>query len=92
MTNIEVELKLIVTDKQYEMLKEFFDNNANFIQENEEETQYLDCKEDLRLFKSQEHSKICLKQGGDCHDQIREETEIILPKEEFEKAEKYFKP
>jgi predicted adenylyl cyclase CyaB len=87
--NIEVEIRSFITKEKYNELLEFFENNSKKIKEDHQETFYFDSNEDLRIQKSDSHSKIWLKKGK-IHDDYREEIEIKLNKEDFEKANKIF--
>lgn len=87
--NIEVELRSFISKEKYFDLIEFFKKNSKFIKEDEQETHYLDCKEDVRIQKNNFFSKIWMKKGK-IHEEAREEMEIKLPKEDFQKLEKVF--
>ncbi len=87
--NIEVEIRSFITKEKYEELLEFFNNNSEKIKENYQETFYFDSNQDLRTQKSDSHAKIWLKKGK-IHDEFREEIEVKLNKEDFEKANKIF--
>jgi len=86
----EVELRAFITPEKYEELKIFFDANAEFVKEDEQETHYFDCAEDLRIQKNNYYCKVWMKKG-ELHDDSREETEIIFSKDEFLKLESLFK-
>ena len=86
---VEVEVRSFVTKEKYEELLSFFRNNAEFVNEDYQETFYFDSKEDLRIQKNNFFSKIWLKKGK-MHDESREEIEIKFGKSEFEKLEKLF--
>jgi len=87
--NIEVEIRSFITKEQYESLKERLKKEADFGGEDEQVTYYFDSKQDLRIQKNSNFSKIWLKKG-DIHDEHREEIEIICKKEDFEKLEQLF--
>lgn len=87
--NIEAEIRSFITKEQYETLIEYFKENADFLKEDEQETHYFDTKEDLRIQKNNFFSKIWMKKGK-LHDEHREEVEIKLGKDEFEKLQKVF--
>lgn len=86
---IEIEIRSFISKEQYEKLLEFFTQNAELIKKDFQETHYFNCPQDLRIQKSDSHSKIWLK-AGKIHDDAREETELIIKKEDFEKAQKIF--
>jgi len=87
--NIEVELRSFITKEKYEELLEFFRENSELVKEDFQETHYFDCEADLRIQKNNAGSKIWLKHGK-IHDDAREEVEIKLGDEDFEKANKIF--
>lgn len=80
---IEVEVRTFLTKNQYNMLKRFFRKNAKFVEKSHQETIYFDTKQDFRIQKSGNYSKIWMK-GGNMHDEKREELEIKFAKEDFE--------
>jgi len=86
----EVELRSFVSKEKYEELKDFFDKNAEFIKEDEQETHYFNTEQDLRIQKNNYYSKIWLKDGK-LHDESREEVEIKMDKEDFPNLQKLFK-
>jgi len=87
---IEVELRSFIAEERYKKLMEFFKENAKLVKEDFQETHYFDCDSDLRIQKGNESSKIWMKKGK-IHDDAREEIEIKIPKEDFEKAREIFK-
>ncbi len=89
MENIEVEIRSFISEIKYNELLEFLKKDAEFINEDYQETYYFDSKEDLRIQKNNFFSKIWLKQGK-MHDEFREEIEIKFNKEDFNKLEKLF--
>ena len=89
MNNIEVETRSFISNEEYNKLLEFFKENAKLEKEDFQETHYFDTKEDLRIQKSNSGSKIWMKKGK-IHDDWREEIEIKLNKEDFEKAKEIF--
>ena len=86
---IEVEIRSFITKEKYGELIEFFKKNGKFLEEDEQETYYFDCDEDLRIQKNNFFSKIWMKKGK-IHDEQREEIEIKFAREDFEKLEKLF--
>ena len=89
MKNIEVEIRAFVSEIQYKKLLSFFKKNAELVKEDNQETIYFDCPQDLRIQKNDFTSKIWLK-GGRLHDDCREEIEIHTEKDNFEKLQKLF--
>lgn len=85
----EVELRSFVSEEKYLELIEFFDKEAEFKAENFQETHYFDCGKDLRIQKGNDYSKIWFKEGN-MHEGQRKEIELMLKKEDFEKAEELF--
>ena len=90
MKNIEVEVRSFISKGQYEKLLDFFKKNSKMIKENDnQETFYFDCDQDLRIQRNNFFSKIWMKKGK-LHDKYREEIEIKFDKNEFENLEKLF--
>lgn len=86
---IEVEVRSFITKEKYDELLEFFKKNAEFINEDYQETYYFDSDADLRIQRNKFFSKIWLKKGK-IHDDFREEIEIKFKRDDFEKLEKLF--
>tara|TARA_Y100000310_G_scaffold126034_1_gene124774 strand:- start:807 stop:1352 length:546 start_codon:yes stop_codon:yes gene_type:complete len=89
MENIEVEIRSFISKEKYEELLEFFKRNAELVKEDFQETHYFDCEQDLRIQKNNFGSKIWMKKGK-IHDDAREEIEIKIDKNDFEKLGKLF--
>ncbi|MCL5094295.1 MAG: CYTH domain-containing protein [Patescibacteria group bacterium] len=89
MKNIEVEIRSLIDENKYHKLLRFFKKEGKWLGEDYQETYYFDCKEDLRIQKNNNFSKIWLK-SGKIHDEAREEIEIKFDKEDFEKLEQAF--
>ena len=87
--NIEVEIRSFISVEQYNSLQHLFAREGKFLEEDEQETQYLQTSEDIRIQQNKSSAKIIIKQGK-VHDESREETEIICPAAEFKKLEKLF--
>ncbi len=87
---LETEVRSFISEKQYEDLLTFFTKKAKLIKNDFQETIYFDCDKDLRLQRNDSHAKIWLKEGK-IHDNSREEIEIIIKREDFEKTKKLFK-
>ena len=87
--NIEVEIRSFISKEKYNELLDFFNQNAKKVKEDYQETFYFNSEQDLRTQKSNSNSKIWLKKGK-IHDDFREEIELKLNKEDFEKANKIF--
>lgn len=90
MGDIEAELRSFITKEEYDRLLGFFRKSAKFIKEDEQETHYFDSDVDLRIQKNNFFSKVWIKRGK-IHDEAREELELKLPREDFEKLGKIFK-
>ena len=89
MNNIEVEVRSFISKEQFEKLLDYFKKNADFINEDYQESFYFDCKQDLRIQKNNSFSKIWMKKGK-IHDNYREEIEIKFNRNDFENIEKLF--
>ncbi len=89
MQNIEVEIRSFITEVQYREFLEFFSKEWESLGEDYQETYYFDCPEDLRIQKNNTWAKIWLKKGK-IHDEAREEIELQISKDDFEKSEKLF--
>lgn len=96
--NIEVEIRSFISKEQYEELLAFFNKNAKFVNEDDQETHYFDTEVDLRIQKNNFFSKIWMKKSmitndkrkGMVHDDLREEVEVKCAKDDFQKLEKVF--
>ncbi|MEA3230121.1 MAG: CYTH domain-containing protein [archaeon] len=86
---IEAEIRSFISEEQYKNLLDFFRKNTELIKEDNQQTHYLDCNEDLRIQKNNLFSKIWSKKGR-MHDEHREEIEIKFDRAEFENIEKLF--
>ena len=89
MKNIECEIRSFLTEQEYHALMKRLKKEATFLSEDEQITYYFDSEEDLRIQKNKLFSKIWLKKGN-IHDEHREELEIQVPRDDFEKLEKLF--
>ena len=87
--NIEVEIRSFISVEQYQHLKQFFTTEGTLLEQDEQETHYLQTSEDVRIQQNQSSAKIVIK-AGKVHDESREETEIICPPAEFRKMETLF--
>ncbi|TRZ65046.1 MAG: CYTH domain-containing protein [Spirochaetia bacterium] len=87
--NIECEIRSFITENQHKGLIERFKKDAEFLGEDEQITYYFDSKQDLRIQKNSKYSKIWLKKG-EIHDEHREEIEVKLDKEDFDRLEQLF--
>jgi predicted adenylyl cyclase CyaB len=87
--NIECEIRSFLTKDQYDNLIEWFNKEAEFLGEDEQITYYFNSKQDLRIQKNNNFSKIWLKEG-DIHDEHRKELEIRCDQKDFEKLEQLF--
>ncbi len=84
---IEVELRSFITKDKYNELIAFFKKSGKLINEDYQETYYLDEQGDLRIQRNKFYSKLWTKKGR-LHDEQREEVEIKFAKEDFESLEK----
>lgn len=89
MKNIEVEVRSFVTEEKFGELMKFFQENAELVKKDCQETTYFDCDQDLRIQRNDYFSKIWLKKG-EMHDDCREEFEIKFDKEDFPHLENLF--
>ena len=87
--DIEVETRSFLSKAQYDRLYKFFRKNAKFFGTENQLTHYLNDKHDLRIMQSDSYSKIWMKKGK-IHEQMREETELRLKREDFGKIRKIF--
>ncbi|OGF36642.1 hypothetical protein A2482_00275 [Candidatus Falkowbacteria bacterium RIFOXYC2_FULL_48_21] len=87
--NIETEIRSFLSKEQYDRLLDFFKQNAKLLKEDNQETFYFDCAQDLRIQKNDFFAKIWMK-GGQIHDAHREEIELRFDRADFEKAEQLF--
>lgn len=87
--NIEIEVRSFLSEEKYASLLDFFRQNAKLLKEDNQETFYFDCAQDLRIQKNDFFAKIWMKRGQ-IHDAYREELEIKFDRDEFEKLEKLF--
>ena len=81
---IEVEIRSFIPLPKYNELLAFFGKQGKKVSEDTQETHYFDSKEDLRIQKNNFHSKIWMKKGK-LHDDQREEIELKVGKDDFEK-------
>jgi predicted adenylyl cyclase CyaB len=86
---IEVETRSFVSEKEYNRLLEFMENNAKFVEEDEQTTLYFSGDIDFRIQKGKSKAKLWMK-GGKIHDGHREETEVKFKSGEFENMLKIF--
>ncbi len=89
MNNIEVEIRSFISKEKYEELLDFFKENSKQIKEDNQETHYFNCEQDLRIQKNNQGSKIWLKKGK-IHDDAREEIEIFTRDDKFEELGRLF--
>lgn len=87
---IEVELRSFITKKKYEELGNYFRDNADFLDEDEQETVYLSAPLDLRIQKNKKGVKIWAKEG-EMHDSAREEIELFCRSIDYDSALSLFK-
>jgi predicted adenylyl cyclase CyaB len=87
--NIEVEVRSFISPEKYSELLEYFKANAKLLKEDYQESYYFDCEADLRIQRNTHGAKIWMKQGQ-IHDDHREELEIEVDREDFNKLEQLF--
>jgi adenylate cyclase, class 2 len=94
--NIEVEARAFISEEKYHKLMHFFKHNSTHVDEDIQTTFYLrnassmgKDEKDLRIMKTQRYSKIWFKKGK-LHDEHREEIEIKVRIEDFEKMYELF--
>lgn len=87
--NIEVELRSFITKAQHAKLLAFFKRVADYLGRDEQVTYYFSGPHDLRIQKNLKGAKLWLK-GGKLHDVHREETEVWVARDDFEKLEQIF--
>lgn len=85
---IEVELRSLLSDEEYNRLLIQLPKEATFVSDEEQETHYLDSPVDLRIMKSC-NTRIWMKKGK-MHDTNREEIEVLFEKDDFDKLLKIF--
>jgi len=88
--NIEIELRSFISEEDYYKLLEYFNSNAELVKDDFQETHYFDCEEDLRIQKNNFGAKIWMKKGK-IHDDAREEVEIKISEDDFDKIQNIFK-
>ncbi|MGY4884504.1 MAG: CYTH domain-containing protein [Nanobdellota archaeon] len=86
--NIEVEIRSFITREQYEELLKFFSENAEFIDQDYQETFYFDENSNLRIQRNNSGAKLWHK-SGNVHDEFMEEIEIPIKRDDFEMLEKF---
>ena len=79
---IEVELRTFISKEKFDELLEFFNQKAEFVHGDYQESYYFNSDQDLRIQRNNFFSKIWMK-GGKIHDSFREETEIKFPRDKF---------
>lgn len=85
---IEVEIRSFITKEKYEELLEFFNQKAEFVKEDFQETFYFDETSNLRIQRGNNSAKLWHK-SGNVHDEFMEEIEIKTKREYFENLEKF---
>lgn len=91
MKNIEIEVRSLITKKEYVKLLKRLNEEAKFADSIKEETVYLSLndKKDLRLRRNRKEAFLILKKGK-IHDSFRQEIKIKFTRENFGKLEKLF--
>lgn len=86
---IEVEIRSLLTDDDYNRLRKRLDAEAEFIGEELQETHYLHSDNDVRVQKGSK-GKIWSKKGA-MHSDAREEVEVFFDAEHFPRVLTIFK-
>ncbi len=86
---VECEVRSLIDRSQYEKLKAFFSNVADFVSEGSQETRYFEGPHDLRIQRGGSYAKVWLKKGS-VLDGSLQEVDIRLDSETFPKLEKLF--
>jgi predicted adenylyl cyclase CyaB len=86
---VECEIRSFVSDDQYARLLAFFAVSAESLGEDCQVTYYYDCPQDLRIQKNSRYAKVWLKKG-ELHDESREEIEVRVGQDDFERLERLF--
>ncbi|HLC85330.1 MAG TPA: CYTH domain-containing protein [Candidatus Nanoarchaeia archaeon] len=86
---IEVEIRSLLSDGDFNRLLSFFEANAQFLGDDGQETHYRSGPSDLRIQKSEKGSKIWLKKG-EMHDDRREEVEVWSSQDSFDSISDLF--
>ena len=81
---IEVELRSFLTEEQFKRLQVRFREEGEYLGKDEQETHYLDAPGDVRIQRGTQSAKIWMK-SGKLHDTAREEHEIPVAREDFDK-------
>lgn len=90
MKNIEVEVRALISESEFNRLKKFFDKNAKFLNRHKDETIYYDKDGRVRL-RREENKVYFVHKGGKIHDKHREEFEIVINKSDFISGQKMLK-
>ncbi len=85
---IEVEIQSFISEEQHKRLLAFFNQNAEFVKDDFQETYYFDTNSNLRIQRNNENAKLWHK-SGNVHDEFMEEIEVPVKREDFEKLEKF---
>lgn len=72
---MEVEIRSFISQEQYDRLLHDLRQKATTLGEEDQETWYFDCEQDLRIQKSTTYAKVWLKKGK-LHDEVRSEIEV----------------
>ena len=87
--DIEAEVRSFITQDEYDRLLSYFQTHATLQVDDEQETWYFDCDQDVRIQKNTQYSKIWMKKGN-MHDDAREEVEIKVDIKDFDKLKQLF--
>lgn len=86
---IEVEIRSFLTEEQYKNLLTYFKENAEFVKEENDETEYYADQGAVRIRRTDNSAKLVLKTGN-IHDEFREEHEIKIQHSDFPLFQKMF--
>ncbi len=87
MNNIEVEVRALISESEFNRFKKFFNKNAKFLNRHKDETVYFDKDGRVRL-RREENKAFFIHKGGKIHDKHREEFEIAINKSDFASGQK----
>jgi len=90
MRNIEIEARSFIDRTEYKNLLKKLRKKSKFLASTNEETIYFKVKKgDLRLRRNAKQAFLIFKEGK-IHDDSREEIEIVLDRDDFQKIKKLF--
>lgn len=84
----EVEVRTMISAKEFSRLKGFFSRKAKFLNHHKDETLYFDPDGKIRL-RLEKNYACFIHKSGRIHDKHREELEIKFSKSDFLRAQKF---